>query len=387
MTALRIGMFVDMYLPHVSGVTNHISLYKRHFEQLGHEVFVFTFGDQDHIDTEPNVIRSPGMPWGRTGWRFAPALSAPARELVPTLDIAHAHHPFQSGRLLVPLCKRHGIPLVFTNHTRYDLYSDAYASLVPRSLRYAFLRWQLSHFDRACDLVIAPAQSIASWLEEFCGFADAVTIPNGIDVQRFSNPEHPVSREELGFAHDDVVFCYAGRLGPEKNTEWLAREFVMAAHRSPRARLLVVGDGPSRMAASAVIDQAGLTERAVFTGMQSYDRIPALEAAADVFVTGSVSEVHPLVVLEAMAAGLPVVAVSSPGIADTVRDGSTGLLAPTATDGALADRMVALATDDAALASMAQHARAASMAFGFDQTADVVLQHYQRLVSSRKHTR
>ena len=60
---MRIGVFVDMYLPHVSGVTNHISLYKRRWEALGHEVFVFTFGDLDYTDHEPNVIRTHGMPW------------------------------------------------------------------------------------------------------------------------------------------------------------------------------------------------------------------------------------------------------------------------------------------------------------------------------------
>lgn len=386
MNSLRIGMFVDMYLPHISGVTNHISLYKRHFEDLGHRVFVFTFGNNGHADAEPDVVRSPGIPWGDTGWQFSPAFSPRARQLIATLDVAHAHHPFQSGRLVAPLCERHGIPLVSTNHTRYDLYSDAYASFVPRSVRYGFMRWQLARFDRSCDLVIAPAQSIATWLDEFCGFADAVTIPNGIDVARFAHPTHPLSREELGFSADDVVFCYAGRLGPEKNTEWLAREFVLAARESPRARLLVVGDGPAREAASAVLEAAGLSDRARFSGMQPYDRVPGFEAAADVFVTGSVSEVHPLVVLEAMAAGLPVVAVSSPGIAETVADGATGLLAPSVSEGALARRMVSLAQDDALRATLTRGASTAAAAFGFENTADVVLGHYQRLIDLRSRT-
>ncbi len=378
-------MFVDMYLPHVSGVTNHISLYKRHFEELGHEVFVFTFGHLDYADVEPNVIRSAGIPWGKTGWRFATGFGARARKLIPTLDVAHTHHPFQSGRLLVPLCQRYNLPLVSTNHTRYDLYSDAYASFVPAAVRYAYLRWQLSRFDQACDLVITPAASIATWLDEFCGFPDAVTIPNGINVERFAHPEHLTSREELGFTEDDVVFCYAGRLGPEKNTEWLAREFSHVAARCPRARLLVVGDGPSRAAASAVLDAAGLADRVKFTGMQPYDRVPGIEAAADVFVTGSVSEVHPLVVLEAMAAGLPVIAVSSPGIAETVDDGITGLLAPDTSEGSLAERMLLLAEDDTRRHALAEAARAQALSFGFDHTADVVLGHYQRLVDTKVH--
>ena len=380
---MRIGFFADMYLPHVSGVTNHISLYKKRFEDLGHEVFVFTFGDRDYDDAESNVVRSPGIPWGETGWRFALSLSEEARRLAETLDIIHVHHPFQSGRLAAPIAKRCAIPLVFTNHTRYDLYSDAYATFVPSVVRYAFLRASLDGFLGRCDLVVAPAPSIAAWLEEFSGFGGATVVSNGVDTSAFANPTAPVSRADLGFGPDDVVFCYAGRLGPEKNTPWLAEEFAAAAAKAPRARLLVVGDGPSRADAEAALADAGESDRARFIGMVPYDRVPDYEAAADVFVTGSVSDVHPLVVLEAMAAGLPVVAVSSPGISDTVSDGESGLLAPAVSTGALAERMALLATDDVLRHRMSKAARAASADYSLERTADVLLGHYQRLVAAR----
>jgi 1,2-diacylglycerol 3-alpha-glucosyltransferase len=231
--------------------------------------------------------------------------------------------------------------------------------------------------------VVAPAASIAEWLEEFTGFDSATVVPNGVDTTAFANPVAPVSRAELGFSDGDVVFCYAGRLGPEKNTPWLAEEFAAAAARSPRARLLVVGDGPSRAEAEAALARAGESDRARFLGMVPYDRVPDYEAAADVFVTGSVSEVHPLVVLEAMAAGLPVVAVSSPGISDTVSDGGSGLLAPTAGPGALADRISLLAEDDALRSRMSILARKASSAYSLERTADVLLGRYELLVAGR----
>ena len=381
---MRIGIFVDMYLPHVSGVTNHISLYKRRWESLGHEVFVFTFGDAGYEDLEPNVVRTGGLPWGGTGWRFSPVFSARTRELIPTLDVMHAHHPFLSGRLLVPYRRRLGTPLVFTNHTRYDLYSDEYARFVPKALRYWFMRWQLGSFARACDLVIAPAASIAEWLAGFCDFPGATVIPNGIDVARFSDPGSKASRSELGFGEDDVVFCYAGRLGPEKNTEWLAREFARAAASSPRVRLLVIGDGPSRRAAESALADAGVADKARFLGMQPYDLVPGLEAAADAFVTGSVSEVHPLVVLEAMAAGLPVIGVHSPGISDTVTDEESGLLAPAVEPGALADRMQRLAGDDELRARLSAQARETAKRYSFEHTADVVLEHCEQLAARRR---
>lgn len=377
---MRIGLFVDMYLPHVSGVTNHVRLYKRHFEDLGHEVYLFTFGNLDYEDDEPNVIRSTGMPWGETGWRMAVTFSQEARQLIPTLDVAHVHHPFQSGVLALSLCRKHGIPVVFTNHTRYDLYGDAYAGFVPPTLRDGFVRTTLRSVMRRCDLVIAPAASIAQWLSDYCGFDATTVVPNGIDIARFATPTEPETRSGLGFEENDFVLCYSGRLGPEKNTELLAEEFAAAAETASRLRLLVVGDGPSRDAAWATLSEHGLSDRALFVGMQPYERVPGYLAVADAFVTASVSEVHPLVVLEAMAAGLPVIAIASPGISDTVADGVSGLLAPDAREGGLAERMRALASDQALHDQLRAGAQAAVGAYSFEHTADVVLGHYERLV-------
>jgi glycosyltransferase involved in cell wall biosynthesis len=302
------------------------------------------------------------------------------------MDIIHVHHPFQSGRIAAPIARRAGVPLVFTNHTRYDLYSDSYATFVPRAVRYAYLRRSLGGFLRRCALVVAPAASIAEWLGEFAGFTSATVIPNGVDTASFAHPAAPVSRVELGFADDDVVFCYAGRLGPEKNTRWLAEEFARAAAAAPRARLLAVGDGPTRAAAEAALAEAGASDRARFVGMVDYERMPDFEAAADVFVTASVSEVHPLVVLEAMAAGLPVIAVSSPGIADTVTDGVNGLLAGEVAPGELASRIERLATDDALRAALTAGARTAAEAYSLDRTADVLLARYEELVATRSRS-
>ena len=370
---MRIGLFADMYLPHISGVTNHISLYRRHFEARGHEAFVFTFGDLDYDDAEPGIVRSPGLPWGRTGWRLAAGFSASARRLAGTLDIAHVHHPFESGRLVAPVARRCGIPLVFTNHTRYDLYSDAYARFIPQAARYGYLRRSLHDFAERCQLVVAPSPSIACWLRDFAGVADTEVIPNGIDAQVFATPAHPVSREQLGFSADDVVFCYTGRLGPEKSTVRLAEEFALASAAAPHARLLVIGDGPAREAAQAALSAAGASERTRFIGLVPYRCVPDYEAVADAFVTASVSEVHPLVVLEAMSAGLPVVAIASPGISDIVDDGESGLLAASGGTGDLAARLLELAGDAGLRERLSAGARRAAQAYSLQNTADWLL--------------
>ncbi|HET6498995.1 MAG TPA: glycosyltransferase, partial [Coriobacteriia bacterium] len=164
---MRIGMFADMYKPHVSGVTNYISLYKRRFEELGHEVWVFTFGRTDHEDDEPNIVRSPAIPWGDTGWQAGLTLAPEVTRIIPTLDIAHVHHPFLSGRIALKHCRPAHIPIVFTSHSRYDVYSDIYASFVPKTVRHRFVREYLNRFTSDVDLTIAPSRGIVEWLAAF----------------------------------------------------------------------------------------------------------------------------------------------------------------------------------------------------------------------------
>lgn len=373
---MRIGMCADMYMPHVSGVTNHIRLYKRYFESQGHEVYLFTFGDTDYIDDEPHVYRTSAMAWGNTGWNFSPTYDRDARTLMASCDVLHAHHPFQSGRLAAQCARENDQPLFFTNHTRYDLYSDAYAGFFPRGARYKALESYLSHFYRSCDNVIAPSASIETWLEEFTGATNVATVPNGIDVVRFREPSITFTRAQLDLPDDALVFVYLGRVAPEKNTAYLFSEFAKVAEQIPAAHLLVVGDGPDLETAQADCAASDFAQRVHFLGMRPYEELPGYLALSDVFVTGSISEVHPLVVLEAMAAGLPVVAVRSPGITDTVSHHECGLLAREVAPGALCAEMIAIAKSESLRTRLAKGALAHSEDYSFAHTADRVLTFY-----------
>jgi len=373
---MRIGMFADMYKPHLSGVTNYISLYKQRFEALGHEVFVFTYGNTDHIDDEPNIVRSPAFAWGKTGWQVGLALSREARELIPTLDVAHVHHPFVSGRIALRYAKPAGIPVVFTNHTRYDIYSDAYARFFPRGFRMSFLRANLHSFAEKIDLVISPSPGIKQWLSDFGITDDAVLLSNCVDTEPFLHPAHVRNRTEFGFAEDSVVFCYLGRIGPEKNLDLLVDAFIRAAAADSRVSLLLLGDGPTRGAAQERLWAHGLMDRVHFAGLTPYSMVPAMIAAADVFVTASVSEVHPLVVMEAMAAGLPAIGVRSPGVGDIIVDGETGFLTAEDAD-EFSARMIELAGDDGLRSRMGHASQEAAAGYDVRIMADRMLDLYR----------
>jgi glycosyltransferase involved in cell wall biosynthesis len=95
---MRIAMMTDVYKPHISGVTNYISLNKEYLEKAGHEVFIFTFGDMDHKDDDERVVRSPGFPLTDSGYYLSFRYSRRAKALLQTMDLVHVHHPFLSGR-------------------------------------------------------------------------------------------------------------------------------------------------------------------------------------------------------------------------------------------------------------------------------------------------
>jgi 1,2-diacylglycerol 3-alpha-glucosyltransferase len=377
---MRIGMMVDVYKTHVSGITNHIALTKRIMEKYGHEVYVFTFGDEDYHDDEPNVIRSKGLPLVDTGYFLNVRYRFAAQKLVKTMDIVHVHHPFLTGRLAIRYCKPYGIPIVFTNHTRYDLYTHAYFPVIPEIVGDAFLQAYLPRFCKSCDLVIAPSPGMREVLKRFGVSRNVVVVPNGVDLTPFKGQVEPVSRAELGFSENDVLLIYTGRLGPEKNLPFLLRAFAGLAKTYDNVGLLIVGDGPERDNLEDRVQYMEIAPRVRFTGMVSYQDLPAYLAAADAFVTASVTEVHPLSVVEAMAAGLPVLGIQSPGVGDTVEDGVTGLLAPEEDLALFTAKLVRLVTDPERRIKLGAQGRIVAQSYAIERTTNILLQHYEHLV-------
>jgi glycosyltransferase involved in cell wall biosynthesis len=376
---MRIGMMADAYKPHVSGITNYISLTKRFLEKAGYEVYVFTFGGGDYQDDEPNIIRTRGMPLVDTGLYFSARHSSQAQKLLRNMDIIHVHHPFTSGQLAIRYCRAQGIPLIFTNHTRYDLYAHAYLPMVPDALGDAFLRAYLPSFCKACDLVIAPSPGLKDVLINLGVEASIEVIPNGVDIKPFQSVEGSIPRNELGFKEEDIILTYMGRIGPEKNLPFLLRAFAGIAGAYDNVGLLIIGDGAERENLEDRVRIMGISDRVHFTGMIPYPDLPAYMSVADAFVTASVTEVHPLSVIEAMASGLPVVGIQSPGVGDTIDDGVTGFLAPEEDLAAFTAKLSRMVTDHEARQKMSQQAIDTSKIYSIENTTQIMIDRYQKL--------
>ncbi|HTX91124.1 MAG TPA: glycosyltransferase [Anaerolineales bacterium] len=384
---MRIGMMADVYKPHVSGITNYISLNKRYLEQAGHEVFIFTFGDLDYPDEEDNVVRSPGLPLVDTGYYLNFRYSRRAKALLQTMDLVHVHHPFLSGRLALNYCRPLKIPVVFTNHTRYDLYAQAYLPLLPEDISATFLETYMPPFCAAVDLVISPSAGMVEVLRKLGVACPIEVIPNGVELDRYRGACEDC-REEFGFAPGDLLLVYSGRLGPEKSLDFLVKAFAGVAEAVERVHLLILGGGPEEETLKALAAQTGLSSRIHFFGMVDYERMPQYLAMCDAFVTASVTEVHPLSVIEAMASGLPVVGIRSVGVGDTVEDGRTGFLARQ-DPASFAAKLTRLCIDGDLRLRMSENARQASEQYAIERTTQVLLACYERLAAEaapRRHS-
>jgi 1,2-diacylglycerol 3-alpha-glucosyltransferase len=381
---MRIGMMVDTYKPHVSGVTNYIDLNKRALERAGHEVYVFTFGDNEYQDDEPRIFRSPGLPLADTGFYLSLRYRTKFKKLLQTMDVVHVHHPFLSGRLALNYCRSARIPIVFTNHSRYDLLAQAYLPLMPDEVSHSLLQAYLPDFCEAVDLVISPSAGMAKILRELEVKSPIEVVPNGVDLRKFHQAQ-PFLRSRFGFTEQDILLVYAGRIAPEKNISFLLQSFAGIAQLIPNLYLLIVGGGKKQFEEEVqnLIVQLGIGNRVHSTGMIAYEDIPSHLAMGDIFVTTSVSETFGMSTVEAMGAGLPIMAVHSTGTSDIVEDGKTGLLS-TEDLAAFTAKLTYLCLHPSLRKEMGLAARQASKQYDIERTTTILLKHYTRLTQNTR---
>ena len=333
---MRIVLTTESYLPYLSGVTVSVDALARGLGGRGHDVMVLA--PRPAGGARPPGAGSPGpvplyawlgsyqlprlappsyrMPWPNP---FAPALRR-ARAFQP--EIVHAHSPFVTGILGRRLARAARAPLVFTHHTRFADYGHYLGPLAGPGSRLtdAYLR----RFWAGSDAVIAPSEDLATEIRSRMGHGRLEVIPTGVDVAgiRALTPIDP--RVAAAWPADAIVVASLGRLAPEKSPETVLDALAVAARREPRFRLLVIGGGPSEAKLRARASQADLAGRVDFSGALPRFEALARLAGCDIFAFASRTETQGLVLAEALACGLPAVAVDGPGVRDSLREGVDG---------------------------------------------------------------
>lgn len=377
---MRIALFSDVYKPVINGVVNHVSLLKQYFEELGEQVWLFVPGSRHTIDDEPNVIRLPGIPIADTGYHLSVVADQRTRNILKQVDIIHVHHPFISGSFGLFFSRRYELPLIFTNHTRYDLYVQQYLPRLPESVSETALQAFFQLFSQRCALVIAPSDGIAQVMRDWGISSEIAVVPNGIELEQFRMPKGTVCRTDLRIPEDAIVGVFVGRMSGEKSVDRLISVFAALLDEQPKLHLLIVGGGPALEEYQQLTYALNVSHAVTFTGRIDYSVIADYLALADFFVSASVTEVHPLTFIEAASAGLPAVGIASPGVSEMIVDGSTGYLAKD-NDLSLGLRILRLAHDSAHRLEMGKAAQLFSNQFAAHVNARRVLELYREVTN------
>ena len=348
-TVLRIGIFTDTFTPDINGVVTVIQMMTRELTSRGHEVIIFCPKHRgDHTDHD-GVCRFPSVRFVfYKGLRMAIPFSRKAFRQFPTLDIIHSHDPGPMGWLAHRAARRFGIAHI---HTYHDLYVD-YRRYLPRLVRPSRnLVKRLSRYlgDR-CDAVIAPSEQMRIELSSYGITRPIYALPFGVDARDFEHTIDWNARQELNLPTEDLLL-YAGRVGMEKNLDFLLRVFKRIHNEKPSVRLVIAGDGPHRKALEQYAATLGVDAITVFTGFLNRRDLIDFYKQATLFVFPSTTDTQGLVIMEAMMAGAAVVSVNVLGPVDVIRNGETGILVNPVEE-EFANACLGLLGDDRARATM-----------------------------------
>jgi glycosyltransferase involved in cell wall biosynthesis len=380
---LKIALCSDWVYPSVGGVQSHIMGLAAQLKELGHEVIIVT----KEMDHEDPTAEYPG------GVRKVKAkrLTLPEHVLAPPnpddlrrllkredFDVVHAHHAFTPTPLLsLDAARRLGVPSVLTNHSiTFASSSDLIWGPVSQVLPF-------KRYISMAGRVIAVSGAAAEFIERFMDSGKAIVIPNGVDVERFHDPR-PVPKGvfDLTRLEHPMVFS-AGRLAFRKGFHLLLEAMPRVLSVNPGARLYVAGKGAMAGFLSMLVESLDLKDEVKLLGFVPEDVLPWLYRSCDVFALPSVAaESFGITLIEAMAAGRPVVASRIGGVPEIIDDGVDGFLFEPWDSRGLSEAVNKLLGDPGLAAEMGRRAHAvAEERYSWPKVARRIEEVYEDVVS------
>ncbi|WP_246131820.1 glycosyltransferase [Pistricoccus aurantiacus] len=375
-------MFTNTYYPIVGGVSESVQRLKSRLQVMGHRVLVVAPKLEGQPEKEDDVVRVLAVQ-NFNGSDFSLPVPIPGQlyEAIEAFepDIVHSHHPFLLGDTAARAAETYKLPLIFSHHTLYEHYTHYVPGDSPRMQRFAIaLSTEYTHL---CDAVIAPSESVRQLLQERNANPVVAVVPSGVDTERFGQGDGSALRRRLGIAPGAFVVGHVGRLAKEKNLPFLAQALVELLSRRDDVHFLVIGDGDARNTIEEIAETNGVAARVHFTGKLQGQALIDAYHAMQAFAFASHSETQGMVLVEAMAAGLPVVAVDAPGVREVLRDGCNGYLLAEDDAQAMADALMDLVEDPERLAKMRHQALLVAQEFDESRCARLCLTLYRQAIA------
>ncbi|EDY84861.1 glycosyl transferase, group 1 family protein [Verrucomicrobiia bacterium DG1235] len=243
-------------------------------------------------------------------------------------DLIHVHTEFGCGLEGMLLGRWKNVPVIGTFHTFFAEPDYLKQFYIPNFAftRKAMWKYSVGFFNR-CSHIVSPSQSVRDHLVARGLHRPATVLSNGIERMAL-RPAEEIKAFRASLGIDDFAFIYIGRVSPEKSLDVALEAFAQTLAVNPKAKFVLIGNGPADEAVDAKIGELGLGESVIRTGRIERDRLMAenYPLLGDVFITASKTENQPVSILEALAFGLPLIGPRAKGIPELVDHGSNGLL-------------------------------------------------------------
>jgi 1,2-diacylglycerol 3-alpha-glucosyltransferase len=379
----------DVYFPRVNGVSTSIETFRRDLIALGHEVTLVApeyagSGSGQPAEASPSILRVaarkvPRDPEDRImSWS---ALRRALRGLGPRrFDVVHIHTPFLAHYAALRFAHEFKVPILATYHTLFEEYLHYYVPVLPRAVTGPFARRFSRSQCNQLDLIIAPSRAMHDALRSYGIVRRIEILPTGLPRDRYVAGDGGAFRARHGIGADRPILLFVGRAAHEKNIGFLLQMLAELRRRRPDVLLMIAGEGPALADLRAQALQLQLGESVHFMGY--FDRGGELNdcySAANIFVFASLTETQGLVLLEAMAQGVPVVAIPKMGTVDILAPQRGCRHAPSTIDGFAATVDVLLA-DPQGLKALGAEAQEYALQWGSLRSAQRLAQLYQSLL-------
>jgi len=340
----KIGIFTETFLPQINGVAISIYNMNRELVKRGYNVDVFTTGEKNEVMDGYHVYRFKSI-------TFKPYPEF--KVVVPTpkvwsflksrnLDACHSRSPFVTGVLAKMLTKKRIIPLVST----YDTPVFDYVHYMPfgsfgpaKSVFSSLAKRYIINYYNSCDAVVAPSETAKNQLVYIGCKKEINVVSNGIDINKFRPDNFSARLKKSICPNNEFFILHVGRVSKEKRVNVLLDAAEDMIKNGIRFKMIVIGRGPEKHSLEMDVRNRKLSENVCFLGYQPESELLKYYATAGLFVTASPVETEGIVLLEAMASGLPVVGVNRGSIPEIVKDGKNGLIAEFETGAGLAEKI------------------------------------------------
>lgn len=381
---MNIALFLDCFTPMKNGVITSALQLKEGLEKKGHHVCIVSVLVKGYENKDPDVLLIPQIELDFGSKQGFGAALVNHKKVINFLkehkvELIHSHTEFMIGLAAKKAAKKLGIPRISTTHTMWEMYHNYSPLLGIKPLWRTYFRYYM----KGTSVIVAPSVKAKKYDNLVVPEIPVQIIPNGIDMAKFK--QKPMTKEELHdlraryhLTPEDKILIFVGRIGPEKRVAELYQSMVPVMKKHPHVKMVFVGDGPAHEELQQKANELGLSGQTIFTGFVDWKEVYRLYSIANLFVTASLSEVHPMTLIEAAICGVPSIARRDDSYLDLIEEGKNGYMANT--DEEMTELVENLLLDDKKLKAFSEEALRISRKFSAENHVARMEKLYKKVI-------